>query len=107
MVLVRGLHSGGVFLHCVKSQRIDLRDAGVESPEQIGRAERRGGLWNNIFNKVVHDKNVAGLDEVISTTSGVDNAKNGMSRVGGFALAQWVLGKLPRVPGSQFDDEEA
>eukprot|EP00959_Pyramimonas_sp_CCMP1952_P229156 4791503-Pyramimonas_sp.AAC.1 len=30
-----------------------------------------------------------------------------MSRVGGFAPAQWVLGKMPRVPGSRFDDEDA
>eukprot|EP00959_Pyramimonas_sp_CCMP1952_P231238 4833495-Pyramimonas_sp.AAC.1 len=30
-----------------------------------------------------------------------------MSRVGGFASGQWVLGKMPRVPGSQFDDKEA
>eukprot|EP00959_Pyramimonas_sp_CCMP1952_P165092 3450460-Pyramimonas_sp.AAC.1 len=56
---------------------------------------------------VVHDKNVSGLDEVISTASEVDNTKNEMSRVGGFAPAQWALGKMPRVQGSQFDDEEA
>eukprot|EP00959_Pyramimonas_sp_CCMP1952_P162893 3405425-Pyramimonas_sp.AAC.1 len=30
-----------------------------------------------------------------------------MSRVGGVAPAQWALGKMPRAPGSQFDDEEA
>eukprot|EP00959_Pyramimonas_sp_CCMP1952_P358536 7507081-Pyramimonas_sp.AAC.1 len=30
-----------------------------------------------------------------------------MSRVGGFAFAQWVLGGMLRVPGSQFGDEEA
>eukprot|EP00959_Pyramimonas_sp_CCMP1952_P095530 1997340-Pyramimonas_sp.AAC.2 len=30
-----------------------------------------------------------------------------MSRVGGFAPAQWVLGKVPCVPGNHFDDEEA
>eukprot|EP00959_Pyramimonas_sp_CCMP1952_P145302 3042204-Pyramimonas_sp.AAC.1 len=30
-----------------------------------------------------------------------------MSRVGGFAPAQWARGKMPRAPGSQFGDEEA
>eukprot|EP00959_Pyramimonas_sp_CCMP1952_P197155 4123019-Pyramimonas_sp.AAC.3 len=30
-----------------------------------------------------------------------------MSRIGGFSPSQWVLGRLPRVPGSQFDAEEA
>ena len=45
IVLDRGLHNQGVFLHWAKGQGIDLRDAGVESPEQIGRTERHGGLW--------------------------------------------------------------
>eukprot|EP00959_Pyramimonas_sp_CCMP1952_P001377 28121-Pyramimonas_sp.AAC.1 len=106
MVLDRGLRNRGMFLQWVKSRGIDLRDAGVEPPEQIGRDERRGGLWKNTL-KVVHYKNITGLDEVISTASEVDNAKNEMSRVGGFAPAQWVLGKMPRLPGGQFDDEEA
>eukprot|EP00959_Pyramimonas_sp_CCMP1952_P348784 7307244-Pyramimonas_sp.AAC.1 len=52
VVLERGLHNRGVFLQCVKSQGIDLRDAGVESPEQIGCTERHGGIWKNIFKKV-------------------------------------------------------
>ena len=107
IVLDRGLHNRGVFLQLVKSQGIDLRDAGVESPEQIGRTERHGGLWKNVFKKVVHDKNVIGLDEVMTTAVEVDSTKNEMSRVGGFSPSQWVLGRLPRVPGSQFDDEEA
>eukprot|EP00959_Pyramimonas_sp_CCMP1952_P239816 5011538-Pyramimonas_sp.AAC.1 len=63
MVLDCGLHNRGASLQWVKSQRIDLRDAGVEPPAQVGRAERRGGLRNNIFKKVVHDENVVGLDK--------------------------------------------
>eukprot|EP00959_Pyramimonas_sp_CCMP1952_P054455 1138654-Pyramimonas_sp.AAC.1 len=92
MVLDRGLRNRRVFLQWVKSRGIDLRDAGVESPEQMGRAERHGGLWKNILKNVVRDKKVSGLDEVIFAASEVDNTKNEMSRVVGFAPAQWVLG---------------
>ena len=101
------LHNRGVFLQWIKKQGIDVRDAGVESPEQIGRTERHGGLWKDIFKKVVTDKNVIGEAEMIATAVEVDNTKNELSRIGGFAPAQWVLGRLPRVPGSQFDEDEA
>eukprot|EP00959_Pyramimonas_sp_CCMP1952_P074875 1564667-Pyramimonas_sp.AAC.1 len=30
-----------------------------------------------------------------------------MSRAAGFSQSLWVLGRLPRVPGRQFDNDEA
>ena len=35
------------------------------------------------------------------------NACNELSRHGGFSPAQWVIGRQPRVPGSQADQAEA
>eukprot|EP00959_Pyramimonas_sp_CCMP1952_P162103 3389285-Pyramimonas_sp.AAC.1 len=59
-----------------KSHGTDLSDARVESPEQVGRAERHGGLCKSIFKKVVHNQNVTGLGEVIYIASEVDSTKN-------------------------------
>eukprot|EP00959_Pyramimonas_sp_CCMP1952_P214032 4478356-Pyramimonas_sp.AAC.1 len=76
------------FLQWVKGQGVDLRCAGVESPQQIGRAERHGGLWKNALKEVVRDENVIGLDEVMEAAAEVDSAKDEMSRVAGFSLPQ-------------------
>ena len=56
---------------------------------------------------MVRDKNVVGISETKATAAEVDSTKNEMSRVGRFSPSQWALGRLPRVPGSQFDEEEA
>ena len=55
----------------------------------------------------MHDKNAVGTDEVKATVAEVNSTKNEMSRVGSFAPPQWTLGRLPRVPASQLDEEEA
>ena len=75
IVLDRGLHNRGVFLRWQKKKAIDIRDAGVESPEQIGRTERHGGLWKDIFKKVGPDTHVSGVIEVIADAMEVDNTK--------------------------------
>ena len=64
-------------------------------------------MWKNIFKKVVEDRNIIDDDEVTTVAAEVDKTKNELSRTGGFAPSQWVLGRLPRVPGSQHDDDEA
>ena len=61
----------------------------------------------DIFKNIVEDQSVSGLTEVVSTAAEVDRTKNELSRTGGFAPAQWVLGRLPRVPGSQYDEDES
>ena len=42
----RGLHNWGVFIRSLRAHGVYVRQAGLESPEQIGRGERHGGLWN-------------------------------------------------------------
>ena len=60
-----------------------------------------------MINKIVRDTNATGEEEMnIILTEGV-NACNELSRHGGFAPSQWVLGKLPRTPAMQGDEEEA
>ena len=47
-----------------------------------------------------------GEDQVRLAADVVNETRNNMSRYGGFAPIQWVLGKFPRAPGSQFDENE-
>ena len=41
----RGVHNRGVFARTLAQHGVLIRQAGVESPEQIGRVERHGGLF--------------------------------------------------------------
>ncbi len=60
-----------------------------------------------MLKKVVDDQRISGTLEVTSVVAKVDRTKNELSCTGGVALSQWVLGRLPRVPGSQYDQDEA
>ena len=55
----------------------------------------------------MRDRNVVGINEVKATAAEVDITKNEMSRVGGASPTQQAIGRLPRAPGSQFDEEGA
>jgi hypothetical protein len=106
VVVDRGLHNRGVFSRYLASHGITIRQAGLESAEQIGRTERHGGLFKDLLKKVVTDKNVAGAEEIAATIAEVVKTKNNLYRRGGFAPQQWVTGRLQRVPGSTLDEEE-
>ena len=45
----RGVHNGGVFARTLAQHGVLIRQAGVESPEQIGRVERHGGLFKAVL----------------------------------------------------------
>ena len=82
-----------------------IRQAGVESPEQIGRDERHGGLFKAVLKRMITA--VRGFDDLkkIAIAEAV-SSKNNLSRNGGFSPSQWVFGTLPRGPGDQFDEQE-
>ncbi len=61
MVFDRGPHNRGQFSKLFAQHGVVIRQAGVESPEQIGRVERHGGLWKAIMKRVVTDHAVLGL----------------------------------------------
>ena len=50
----RGVHNRGVFARTLAQHGVLIRQAGVESPEQIGRVERHGGLFKAVL-KLVDD----------------------------------------------------
>jgi len=83
-----------------------IRPAGVESPEQIGRVERRGDVIKKMMIKVIKETSARGEDAIDMILNEALNAVNELSRHGGFAPVQWVLAELPRSPATQGDEDE-
>ena len=83
-----------------------IRQAGVESPEQIGRVERHGGLFKAVLKRMITEHAVRGFDDIKIAIAEAVSTKNNLSRNGGFSPSQWVFGTLPRGPGDQFDEQE-
>jgi hypothetical protein len=102
----RGLHNRGVFHQTISKKGIEVRQAALESPEQIGRVERRGDVLKKMLTKVIKDTGAIGNEQVDMILTECLSSLNEMSRYGGFAPAQWVLSRLPRVPASQGEEEE-
>ena len=102
----RGLHNRGAFAHGLSSHGVQIRQAGLESPEHIGKCERHGGIIKRAFKRLVRDHNVVGKDDVKKAMLEAQVAKNEFMRVGGFSPTQWVLGRLPRGVGHVLDEEE-
>ena len=85
---------------------VQVTNAGLEAPWQIGKVEREGGLWKDIARRVIHQKKISGPIEMKLMTTEVNTVRNDMARVAGFAPSQWAFGKLPRRgAGEQFDAE--
>ena len=103
----RGVHNRGVFARTLAQHGVLIRQAGVESPEQIGRVERHGGLlFKAVLKRMVADHAVQGFDDTKVAIAEAVSTKNYLSRNGGFSPSQWVFGTLPRGPGDHFDQQE-
>ena len=84
----RGLHNRGAFAHGLSSHGVQVRQAGLESPEHIGKCERHGGIIKRAFKRLVKDHNVVGKDDVKVAMLEAQLAKNEFMRVGGFSPTQ-------------------
>ena len=102
----RGTHNRGVLAQTVSKKGIRIRPAGLESPEQIGRVERRNDVLKRMMIRVIKETNATGRAALEMILTECLNAINEMSRHGGFAPVQWVLSKFPRAPATQGDEEE-
>ena len=89
----------------MSANSVRVRPAGLESPEQIGRVERRNQMLNNMMKKVIKETHAVGEEAMGMILTECLNAINEMTRHGGFAPCQWVLSKLPRAPATQGDEE--
>ena len=63
----RGVHGRAVFFFFARTlvqHGVLIRQAGVESPEQIGRAERHGGLVKAVLNRMITEHAVQSFDDI-------------------------------------------
>ena len=102
----RGLHNRGAFAHGLAAHGCQIRQAGLESPEHIGRCERHGGIIKRAYRRIARQHHLSGKAEVKEAMLEAQVSKNEFLRVGGFAPVQWVLGRLPRGVGHVLDEEE-
>ena len=106
MTCDRGLHNRGIFSSTATKNGVRFRVAGLESPEQIGRVERRGDILKKMMTKIIKETNAVGAEQIEMILTECLNACNELCRHGGFSPSQWVLGKFPRNPGSIHDEQE-
>ncbi|CAK0848557.1 unnamed protein product, partial [Prorocentrum cordatum] len=102
----RALSFLGEFADYLEQEGVRLDSAALASPWHIGKMERRDGIWNSMLTRVVHDKQVAGLEEVRAAVTECNRAKNALARRAGFSPYLWVLGRDARLPASLADDAE-
>ena len=101
----RGLHNRGAFAKGLSSRGVILRNIGVESPEQLGRVERHGGILKGMMQRIIHELGLTGELQVKEALSEALHTKNSQSRIKGFTPTQWVFGKLPKEPGMATDEK--
>ena len=106
VVTDRGLHNRGLFSKLLGSRGICIKNVALESPEQLGRTERHGGMWKATAKRAIHAQKVKGTDEMIILALSNNSLMNDGTRKGGFAPSQWVLGKFPRNPGNIHTEDE-
>ena len=94
----RGLHNRGIFSKLLGAHGTCIENMGLESPEQLGRTERHGGMWKATAKRAVHAQKIKGTDEMSILALSNKSLMNDGTRKGGFAPSQWVLGKFPRNP---------
>ena len=102
----RGVHNRGVFANYLSSCGVHCRTAGLESPEQIGIAERHQGILKHLIESTVRQTGSIGKHKMNLVISECCIIKNEELRTGGFSPAQWVLGKQPRGVSRMLDEDE-
>ena len=96
VVLDRGTHNRGVFQEMLRSRGVELRYTGLEAGHHLGRGERQGGLMKSMLKHIIHERQLRGRQSIEFVVSETAEVKNSRLHVGGFAPAQWLLGRLPK-----------
>ena len=59
-----------------------------------------------LLKKLIKEHTVTGKAELNQALTVALETKNGQTRKGGFSPSQWVIGKHPRRPGAQLEEDE-
>ena len=106
VALDRGSHNRGIFSFTLLKKGVRIRSAALESPEQIGRVERRNQTLKRLIDKVVKETSATGRSDMEMILTECIVTINEMTRHGGFAPVQWVLSRFPRSPATLGDEDE-
>ena len=80
---------------------------GLEAPYQLGKVERHGAIWKVTAAKVIEQKGIVGLHNMMNLATVVNSVVNERNRTVGFSPAQWALARTPRYgTGDNGDDEQ-
>ena len=102
----RGLHNRGAFAKGLRDRGVQIRTAGLESPEHIGRGERHGGIIKRTWRRVCRELHIHGKSACKVAMAHIVAEKNDYIRHGGFSPSQWVLGRKPRAVANLLDEDE-
>lgn len=93
------------FLQVMNERAVIVRCAAGQAHWQNGVAERHGGAWKEIWNKLAEDHTILSFEmpEAMAATS---DAKNQLRNRSGFSPRQCVFGCNIRMPGDLFDGSE-
>ena len=95
-----------MFTQTLVKNGVRINPAALESPQQIGRVERRQATLKHMFNKVIQETKAIGNEQVDMALAESVTAINEMSRHCEFALVQWVFARFPRKPVTPGDETE-
>ena len=103
VVIDRGTHNRGYFSRMLGAHGICPKNIALESPEQLGKVERKGQMWKMVAKRVILQRRITG-EEGMRTLAYCNNpVMNDGARKGGFSPSQRVLGKFPRAVGDIHD----
>ena len=102
----RGLRNRGAFAKGLRDRGVQIRTAGLESPEHIGRGERHGGIIKRTWRRVCRELHIHGKSACKVAMAHIVAEKNDYIRHGGFSPSQWVLGRKPRAVANLLDEDE-
>ncbi|CAE7562382.1 RE1 [Symbiodinium sp. CCMP2592] len=95
VVLDRGLENRGQLQKLLSSHGVLLRYIGVESPYQLGRGERHGGILKEVIKGIVTSRQLRGRQNMEFAVTEAVGIKNHKVNHNGFSPSQWVLGRNP------------
>ena len=72
----RGKEFMSVFADGLTNHGVELDGIPLEAPWQLGKCEKRGGLWKEVWRRVVEDTQVSGLEQVRTTSTIVSQVLN-------------------------------
>ena len=105
IVTDRGLNNRGVFIREMNAAGVYCNSIGLESPNQLAKVERHGGMYKSMAEIVVAERQIEGSRMMKIMAGEVTAVINMQNRYGGFSPSQWVVGRQPRHGGEQGDDE--